>query len=326
MTLHQLRILWAVAHAKSLTQASKQLGLAQPTVSQQIAKLEESLGTPLFDRIGNRLTLTGGGEFLLRKAETILAQADEAETGLRALSDGSRGPIVLGALNSIAQAVLPRTLARMSEKFPHVEIDVHELPPGEALDMLYGRQINVAVLSVNSLSGDSVAYPSVDVCKDPYVLATPVGLDLSNVGDVESDLDSRAQGILNRCVQFRFGSAHQARVAQWYRDVLPRHQVVAQVGTYEVALALVEAGLGVALVPALTVHARLNVSLYRVKRPERHTVALVPQQYRRVEPYATFLRLLAEEGAAIELPAIEATPPFLAREAGSDASEPAKVV
>jgi LysR family transcriptional activator of glutamate synthase operon len=312
MTLHQLRILWAVAHAESLTQASKQLGLAQPTVSQQIARLEEALGSQLFNRSGNRLTLTSGGHFLLRKAEAILAQADEAVSGLRAYSEGTRGSIAVGALNSIAEAVLPRTLGRMSRMFPQVDVDIHELPPGDALDMLYGRQINVALLSPTSLSVDSVSYPSIEICEDPYVLATPRALDLSRVADVDSDLSDEDRRTLNRCIQFRFGSAHQSRVAQWYRDVLPHHEVVAQVGTYEVALVLVEAGIGVALVPALTVRKGLDVTLYRVQRPLRQTVALVPQQYQHVEPYATFLALLAEEGRRIELPAIAATPPFLA--------------
>ena len=58
MTLHQLRIFWAVAHAATLTQAAKQLGLTQPSLSQQLSKLEESVGAKLFDRSGNQMTLT----------------------------------------------------------------------------------------------------------------------------------------------------------------------------------------------------------------------------------------------------------------------------
>ena len=73
MTFHQLRIFWAVAHAKSFTKASKLLGLAQPSLSQQISKLEKDLGAQLFNRDSNQMNLTDAGAFLARKAELILS-------------------------------------------------------------------------------------------------------------------------------------------------------------------------------------------------------------------------------------------------------------
>src|SRR5688500_2889366 len=57
MTLHQLRIFWAVAHAVTLTEAAKQLGLTQPSLSQQLSKLETTVGTALFDRTPVQMTL-----------------------------------------------------------------------------------------------------------------------------------------------------------------------------------------------------------------------------------------------------------------------------
>ena len=102
ITLHQIRIFWSVAHAESLTRASKLLGLAQPSLSQQISKLEASIGTRLFDRSNNQLTLTDAGKFLLRKSEFILASVDEATAGLQEFAEGQRGVISVGALNSLA--------------------------------------------------------------------------------------------------------------------------------------------------------------------------------------------------------------------------------
>ena len=92
MTLHQLRILMAVAQSSTLTRASKQLGLAQPSLSQQLAKLEESVGTRLFDRSHNRMVLTDAGQVLVRHAQAVLKEIDEAEARMIAgLSDyGSR--------------------------------------------------------------------------------------------------------------------------------------------------------------------------------------------------------------------------------------------
>ena len=79
MTLHQLKIFWTVAQAKSYTKASKILGLAQPSLSQQISKLEEELGSKLFNRGFSKINLTDAGDYLYTKAEQIIASIEEAE-------------------------------------------------------------------------------------------------------------------------------------------------------------------------------------------------------------------------------------------------------
>ena len=79
ITLHQLRIFWAVAHSDTLTKAAKQLGLAQPSLSQQLSKLEATAGTLLFHRRSNEMTLTEAGTYLLAQGRACAAQ--HARTG-----------------------------------------------------------------------------------------------------------------------------------------------------------------------------------------------------------------------------------------------------
>ena len=83
MNLHQLRVFLTVAQSLTLTRASKRLGLAQPSVSNQLAGLEGSIGTRLFERGHNRMVLTDAGQVLLRHAQSILREVDEAEAVLR---------------------------------------------------------------------------------------------------------------------------------------------------------------------------------------------------------------------------------------------------
>lgn len=317
ITLHQLRIFWAVAHSESLTRVAKQLGVTQPSLSQQLAKLESAVGGRLFDRVNNQLVLTDAGRFLLRKAEIILAEMDEAEAGLAEFRMGRRARISLGALSSLARTIVPGAFARALQEFPDLELDVHELAPAEALEQLYGRNLQIALLSAMSLAANRISFSRVDVARDPYVLATPKGLDLGCVGEPDWDLTPAQRRLLNRTIAFNFGNLHNQRVEEWYRRVLPRHEVVAQCRTYESALAMVEAGLGVALVPQLCAHlgGRMlyDVDLYAVPELERPIVALVPPQYRHAQPFATFLRGLQEAGAALKPPPVGPTPPFLAR-------------
>ena len=241
ITLNQLRIFWAVAHGDSLTRAAKQLGVTQPALSQQLAKLETALGGQLFDRVNNQLILTDAGRFLLRKAETVLAEMDEAEAGLADFRLGRRRRIAVGALASLARTIVPEAFRLALELVPDLELDLHELAPAEALEQLYGRNLQLALLSSVSLAANRVSFTRIDIARDPYVLAAPRGLDLGRIHTPETELSPEHQRILNRSIQFNFGNLHNQRVDEWYRRVLPRHQVAACCRTYELALAMVQA-------------------------------------------------------------------------------------
>ncbi|HFA59674.1 MAG TPA: LysR family transcriptional regulator, partial [Rhodospirillales bacterium] len=201
-TLNQLRIFWALAHSPSLTQAAKQLGVSQPSLSQQLAKLERSLGTRLFDRVNNQMVITDAGRFLLGKAETMLAEADEIETGLAAYREGRRGRIAVGALASLARNLLPDAWRRARERIPDLEIDVHELPPRDAVEQLYGRTVQMALLSEESLTRDHLSFARIPLAEESYVLATPAPLRLEGVTDPERDLDPEQRRLLARSVRF----------------------------------------------------------------------------------------------------------------------------
>lgn len=323
ITLNQLRIFWAVAHGESLTRAAKQLGVTQPALSQQLAKLETALGGQLFDRVNNQLILTDAGRFLLRKAETVLAEMDEAEAGLADFRLGRRRRIAVGALASIARTIVPEAFRLALELVPDLELDLHELAPAEALEQLYGRNLQLALLSSVSVAANRVSFTRVDIARDPYVFAAPRGLKLDHVDVPEVDLPAEHQRILNRTIQFNFGNLHNQRVDEWYRRVLPRHQVTACCRTYESALAMVQAGLGVALVPQLCTQlggqAVYDVDLYAVPELARPIVALIPPQYRRTQPFATFLDCLQRTADRMAEPVVRPAPPFL--EAGRRRAE-----
>jgi LysR family transcriptional regulator, transcription activator of glutamate synthase operon len=314
-TLNQLRIFLAVAHARSMTHAAKLLDQTQPSLSQHIARLEDSIGQLLFERGRSQFELTAVGEFLRDRAQVIMAEVDETVAGLAAHAKGTRGVLSIGMLSSIARALLPDVQARMMESCPDVELDVHEVAPAEALEMLYTRRLTVAVVAAGSLASSSVSFLQNDVFSDPYVLAVPRGLDLARIANPETQLSPSQQLILNSVVLFTFGSPYQLRISGWYRSFLPHHRVVGHVRSYEMALAMVQGGRGVAIVPALSARvnatASYDVTLYDIGLEQRRVVSLMPSQYRGVEPQATFIAALQAVGAATRPPLVEATPPFL---------------
>ena len=227
---------------------------------------------------------------------------------------GRRRRISVGALASLARTIVPEAYRLALELVPDLELDLHELAPAEALEQLYGRNLQLALLSSVSLAANRVSFTRIDIARDPYVFAAPRGLELGRVHAPENELSPEHRRVLNRTIQFNFGNLHNQRVDEWYRRVLPRHQVAACCRTYKSALAMVQAGLGVALVPQLCTQlggqAVYDVDLYAVPELERPIVALIPPQYRRAQPFAVFLDCLKQAADGLTLPTVGPTPPF----------------
>jgi DNA-binding transcriptional LysR family regulator len=316
LTLHQLRIFWAVAHSETLTKAAKQLGLAQPSLSQQLAKLEANIGTLLFHRRSNEMELTEAGQFLLPKVEQVLRNIAEVEDGLAQFSGGDRLTLRIAGINSVLRVLMPEAIARMQQDYPGVDFDLQESSPVEILDMLYSRRVNLGLLATNSVAQSSVGFVRIPLLDDPYVLAVPEHIVLDDISDPATQLPSEQFAVLNRSIQFIFGSQHSQRVAEWYDSVLPDHRIVAKCRSYDTAISLVRAGAGVCLAPGLTTLQQQdraeNLRLYRVRAPARQIAALVPSQYRYTEPYKGLLDILQSVAGSHSIPGLLETPPFLA--------------
>ncbi|MBF95887.1 MAG: Hydrogen peroxide-inducible genes activator [Alphaproteobacteria bacterium MarineAlpha9_Bin4] len=314
MTIHQMKIFWAVSQAKSYTKASKMLGLAQPSLSQQISKLEDELGSKLFDRVAGKIQLTEAGKFLYSKAEMILANIEETEEGLKEFSQKTRGVIKVGMLSSVARNILPPSVKIFSKVYPNIEINVLEVAPAEAIDLLYARQLNVAVVAVDSIAASNLSFFTKEVFSDPYVLATPKNLNLNSIKNI-NNLDKKKESILRSTILFEFGSQHKKRIDAWFEKNIGDVKVLAHTRSYEVALSLVEAGLGVVVLPALTAVVGAgrvyDVNLYETKIMHRRLVSLTPNQFANIEPTKTFIRSLNEAGQELTLPKINQIPPFL---------------
>jgi len=316
MTLHQLRIFLAVAQTATLTRASKQLGLAQPSLSQQLARLEENVGTRLFDRARNRMELTDAGRVLLRHAQSILKEISEAEAGLREFTAGKRSIIRIAGLNSVVKALLPDALKRCGGMRAALEVDIHEAAPAEILEMLYSRQADIGLIAADSVAQSSIGFRQVPIVEDPYVFAVPKAVRLGSIKDIEAAPESAAQ-VLNSAIEFNFGTQHTLRVQRWYQRVLPSHRIVAHCRTYDVALELVRAGFGVCLVPALTALQAAGtldgIELYATDHGNRRTVAIIADQYLRLAPYKNVVEALQAAGRNLALPAILPMPKVIAR-------------
>src|SRR6267142_2567788 len=120
MELHQLRYFCAVAHTGSFSRAAEQSHVSQPSLSQQILKLEGELGARLFDRLGRSVRLTDLGKTFLPCARAVLRELEAAKGEVVEGKEFIGGPVTVGVIPTVAPYFLPPRLTTFSRKFPQV--------------------------------------------------------------------------------------------------------------------------------------------------------------------------------------------------------------
>ena len=126
MEIHQLTYFVAVAETGSFSRAAERCNIAQPSLSQQIQKLEQELGGLLFDRLPRRVVLTDAGHSLLPRAKSILGELHDIKRSAGQEADSTEGMLSVGFIPTIAPFVLPRAIKRFSRDFPNARLVVHE--------------------------------------------------------------------------------------------------------------------------------------------------------------------------------------------------------
>lgn len=121
----RLRVFRAVARQLSFRKAAEALYITQPAVTLQIKTLEEEIGAKLFERSASGVRLTAAGDALLGYAERLHQIAAEAESEISRLNGTTVGEVILGASTTIAQYVLPGSLAEFARHYPDVRLRVH---------------------------------------------------------------------------------------------------------------------------------------------------------------------------------------------------------
>lgn len=186
MEIHQFKYFVAVAETGGFSKAAKRCYVTQPSLSQQIIKLEQELGHELFERLGRRVILTEAGKALLPRARNILRETTYIKTGMMSEMDSCAGVLSVGFIPTIAPYLLPGTLKRCALQLPEAEIVVNENLTSNLLQSLTTLDIDLAILS---LPLDSKLINTEKLFDDPLVLAVSRDHRLAskksvNIGDL----------------------------------------------------------------------------------------------------------------------------------------------
>ncbi|MFI2205347.1 LysR family transcriptional regulator [Streptomyces sp. NPDC020192] len=298
LPLPQLHAFVVLAEELHFGHAAARLGVAQPPLSQQIRRLEEKVGYPLFDRAPGRVALTPAGRALLPAARRALAGLADGLATARAVGSGRAGRLRIGFAASLALTVLPGLLRDFRQRFPQAHLDIHEMTTAPQLDALRDRTIDIGLLREPPAGPSELGFRT--VLSEPFVAVLPAAhplaaqrtVPLGRLAGEPFVLLPRAVGpqLYDRITGLCETAGFTPRIAQ--------HAV-----EWQTVCALVETGLGVSVAPASIRRIRLKgVAFRRIEPGTARTRVAVAWREGDANPLVTQLLATIDQGAPRPLP------------------------
>jgi len=243
MELRHLRSLLVLAEELHFGRAADRLGIAQPALSRQIQQLEAELQTQLFKRSPRAVALTDAGREFVEGIGPAIQQLEDAAAGAANFARAKRGRIRVGSSANLSSDFIPELLHRLHQESPLVRIDVRGLSVAEQIRTLHAAEIDVglATLPIND--------PSLIVRR---IFGEPLVLMVQS----ESEFSQRTSIRVRELAKERFIICPRYRRAGFHEVIIElagkagfRPRIASEVDAPSTAVALVERGLGVALVP-----------------------------------------------------------------------------
>ena len=245
MELHQLRYVCAIADTGNFSRAAERCQVAQPSLSQQVLKLEEDLGAKLFDRLGRSVRVTEAGRAFIPRARAILEQIDVARSSVAAKNSDLRGSIAVGVIPTVAPYLMPTYTAAFAKKYPDAKLRIVEETTSVLLEGLRDLSIDVAILALPLRHKDLELFP---IRTEPLFAALKRDHPRASAKSLAlKDLRGESFVMLRDGHCFRdlsMGACTHARVTP---------KIAFESGQFSSLLGMVAAGVGVSLIPEMAI-------------------------------------------------------------------------
>lgn len=267
MNSKQLQYVLQLSKSRSFSQAAQVLKVSQPALSKQILALEKSLGLQLFDREASPLALTAAGEQFVRQAKELVYRQEQLERTMEQYRTGESGRLVIGVSPFRSLYLLPEALRRVKERFPGVQIDLHEHTSDVLRQEAAEGKYDFAVVN---LPVDQSLLDVMPIEADTLVLVVPKRLLAHLPHAPANDLEPVD---LADCARLPFVVVRQGQELRnlfdrlcTYADIHP--QIAMEVVGLATTWAMARAGIGAALLPLQFVKAEAahsDVALFTLK-------------------------------------------------------------
>jgi DNA-binding transcriptional LysR family regulator len=249
LNVHRMRMLREVAARGGIAAAAETLYMSPSAVSQQMAVLEREAGTPLLERRGRGVRLTAAGESLVAHTDRVLAVLEEAQADLADISSSVAGTLNTCGMPTAARALLVPALALLRQRHPRLRLHMSDLEPEESIPLLKRGEMDI-IISYGYDRLPEKEDPSIErllLMTEPHNIALPVDHpEAAHGGPVRLADLAEEQWVVGRD-----GSPFMDVMLRIANEAGFSARVDLHSNDYQVILAAVEAGLGVALIPPL---------------------------------------------------------------------------
>jgi DNA-binding transcriptional LysR family regulator len=274
----QIEAFIQVSQHRSFSRAAEVLQLTQPSITARIQALERELGEELFERGGRGVRLTDAGTAFQPYVERILQTLQEGRDAVDEVRNIQLGSLRLGSAITISTYVLPGILHRFCEAFPGVDVFIRTGRSEQVLSMLLADEVHVGL--VRSLANPEVE--AIDLYDDEIVLVAPPEHRFAAARGVRV-----AEAAGEPIVLFDRGSSYYGLINNFFRQAGVIPNVSMELDSLEATKRMVEAGLGIALLPLVTVEREMGAgTLVKVElldaAPMKRPISLIYRRHRKL--------------------------------------------
>lgn len=254
MELRQLEAFVAVAAAQSFTRAADELSLTQPAVTRQILALEKELGTRLLDRLGRRVELTEAGRALHAYAGDMLRLADESRRVVADIAHGASGRLSIAASGTAATYLLPPILGRYRQCYPLVQLSLHTSPSARVAEQVAAGDFDVGIMMTLERRERLTTLPLGE-----YALAAILHPDHPLARSANHGVHPSALADYG-FIAMQPGATLRRHVEQCFAEASVPLTVAMETDNVETIKKMVEARLGISVLPELAVTAEADAA------------------------------------------------------------------
>lgn len=303
-TLRQLRVFVAVTQQGSFSQAGQVIGLSQSAVSHSIKELEGEMGIRLLDRTTREVLLTEAGEQLASRLERLLEELNTTLLDVRSYGKQRSGTVRVAASQTISAHLMPQCLASGQLNFPEIKVMLRDRAQQWVLQSVRNAEVDFGIV-VGPLPVDDLECEA--ILDEPFLLLCRQDDPLATQQKVSWHMLNHRQLVLQD-----YSSGSRALIDEALRVQQVNAEIVQEIGHPVTLYPMVEAGIGISILPALALPLPQGRPLL-VKRMEpeiNRTIVLVRRKNRSLTPAAEAIWQEVRQQAALLTQQRQTTPEF----------------
>lgn len=287
MNIRDLEYLIALADLKHFRKAADVCNVSQPTLSGQIRKLEDELGTILLERTSRKVLFTQAGLGLVEQAKAVLREVKVLKEMASNQGKAMSGPIMIGVIPTLGPYITPLILPKLKQRYPELEIYIYELQTSALIEQLAAGQLDCGIVS---LSKESEQFIELPIFNEQIYLAVGKSHLWSNRDNIElAALKGQEVLMLDN------GHCLRTHAMDYCTNIGAKENPRFKANSLETLRNMVAADVGIALIPELAARPHSCVSLHYLKFEEPQPYRTVGMIYRPGSPLRERYERLAKE-------------------------------